>query len=170
MPNDPKLTPADAIAIRKAIASGRREAELAREYGVTRSTINLIKQNRLHANIGVDVSGMTRQRRSAENAETLERMISEGKSAKVIAKTLGVARSTVTGIKKRQLPGTPPFRRQYRHRRIVGKKLSFEKAEQIRELRRKGATVRELAEQFGVQQNTIYQILEYKIWKSESSK
>lgn len=74
MPNEPKLTTADAIAIRYAIAAGRREADLAREYGVTRSAINLIKQNRLHRNAGIDVSALTREKRTAQNAEARQYM------------------------------------------------------------------------------------------------
>jgi uncharacterized Zn ribbon protein len=74
MPNQPKLSDADAIAIRYAIAAGQREADLAREYGVTRATINLVKQNRLHANLGIDVSAVTRQSRTAQNAEARQFM------------------------------------------------------------------------------------------------
>ncbi len=74
MPNEAKLTPADAIAIRFAIAAGHREADLAREYRVSRATINLVKQNRLHANLGIDVSDLTREKRTAQNAETRQFM------------------------------------------------------------------------------------------------
>jgi hypothetical protein len=74
MANKAKLTPADAIAIRYAIAAGHREIDLAREYGVTRATINLVKQNRLYANLGIDVSALTRAKRTAQNAETRQFM------------------------------------------------------------------------------------------------
>lgn len=74
MANPPKLSDADAIAIRYAIAAGRREADLAREYKVSRATINLVKQNRLHANLGIDVSSVTRESRTAQNAEARQFM------------------------------------------------------------------------------------------------
>lgn len=74
MAKQPKLSDADAIAIRYAIAAGQREADLAREYNVSRATINLVKQNRLHANLGIDVSGVTRESRTAQNAEARQFM------------------------------------------------------------------------------------------------
>lgn len=108
MPNESKLMQADAIAIRQAIATGHREADLAREYGVTRATINLIKQNRLHANLGIDVSEMTRQKRSEQNAERFEQLLSEGKSAKEISEALGIGRSGVTRINTSSNPERHP--------------------------------------------------------------
>lgn len=64
-----------------------------------------------------------------------------------------------TGLKK----DTPERREQ---RRAVAKavcstrrKLTFEQATRIRELRRSGHTISEIARHFGVQRNTIYKII-----------
>jgi Mor family transcriptional regulator len=163
-----KLSDDDKIVIRRRIAEGTKEIELAREYSVSRQAINQIKFNQLGAGLGIDVSERTRANLRRERIELVERLADEGKTAQEISTALGMNLKNFYAFRQKFLPALKLKRRsRYKSRFIVGRKLNYDRANELREDHRSGLLVPTLMQKYGVSKATVYAVLEGRVWISK---
>lgn len=177
-----RLQPSDVLRIREMADRGHSISEIAERYGVYKGTISDIVRGRRWAHVGGPTSELSRQRGSRvaasklteRDARKIRQEISSGVKPGVLAKRYGVSVQAIGGIAKgrywKHVPGpvtdTPMV---YRGSEKWNAKLKEADIQWIRELRATGESVKDIASVYGVHHNTIYMILEGKIWKHVSS-
>lgn len=165
-----KLSDTDKINVRNRIARGEREADLAREYEVSRQAINLIKHNHIGAGIGQDVSHFTREYKRNERIREVVDLANQGKTSAQIAKELGISLMAFYAFRRKFLPDLKVLgRAPYPPRLIQGRVLDYNRAQEMREDRRNGAHVDDLIAKYKVSKPTVYAVLSHRIWQSEYS-
>lgn len=163
-----KLSTGDYADIRRSILSGEKEASLARRYGVSRQTINLVKKNRIGIGFGPDVSHLDRTHKREHRLQLVQDAIEQRKTPAEAAEEAGIRIEALYAFRRTHMKGARfQARSRQRSRRIGGRKLDFRRANAMRDDYRSGYTVRTLSKQYDVSVPTVYAVLSNRIWNSE---
>ena len=165
------LSNSDIVQIRERIAAGEKESTLAKNYGVSRQYINLIKLNQARPGLGPDVSKRSRETHRAEIEKLvsqIRQLAEEGKNNREICEKLGLDVGYLNGLRQRfQIKvKRSPHRSKGKPTGIrPGAKITKEDAIAIRVLRKRGVSVKFMEHVFGLKNPAIYHILNGRTWK-----
>lgn len=157
-----RLADAEVVELRERYAVGARQVDLAETFGVSQNTVSALVLGRTRAAAGGPIkSGATRKapprkassRKPPMTTEQVDRIrtrIAGGEPRAAVAAELGVSIHTVHSIMSGRRTGRSeePTR-----------KFSEEDVVRMRTLFSEGTSQRDLAEQFGTQQQAVSQIV-----------
>jgi transcriptional regulator with XRE-family HTH domain len=148
-----KLTNAQALAIREAVADGTPVDELTRRYEITQQMVSQIVTGVAYATAGGPISKPTRRNASpltVDEADEIRSRVQRGIAVDVVAATFGVSTSTVRSVMAGRTRGRSLE---------TGPALTADEVREIRIRHRNGVTQAELAAEFGVSQQMISRIV-----------
>ena len=155
-----KLTSDDAIAIRSALSDGILADVICERYGITQQMVWLIHTGRAYSDVPGPILRPARRAEplSVEQVIDIKRRAETGEDRREIAAAYGISKWTVYAVMSGRVPG----RGSDSARKRTGA--------QVREIRRsyaQGVTQQDIADQFGLTQQAVSQIVRGAMYPSQ---
>jgi len=148
-------------------------ASIGAMFGVSSGAVKHIRHGSTHkdisGNLGIERKDMREKIDRAKALEIRKLRNDENLSIKEVARRLKVTTSMVTDVSLgntwKSAGGTVRDGNNYKGEKRVNAKMSLEKAEEIRNLRKQGMMIKEIASMYGISQGTASEIANGKKWK-----
>ena len=154
-----KLDSADVLAIRKGLADGTPQGEIAGMYGITQQMVSRIASGRAYSDVGGPLAGRQRvaDPLSAEQILKIRSRVRAGESRSDVATAFGVSKWTVDSVMRSRV-----------RRLETGdvRRFSREDVRHMRTLYKEGASQAEVARVFDTDQQSVSLIVRGEQYKS----
>lgn len=142
-----KVTSAEVVAIREAVAAGASRAEVSERYGISHQMVSNIASGRAFADVGGPLTGPAATRAKPLTVEQVERIrqrVRDGEDRHAIADSFGVSHWTIASVVRGATTGVPE---------TTGDE--DDEVVQMRRLHSAGVSQTEIARRFGTSQQRV---------------